>query len=351
MQTDQDSAVPHAYALDLPSLPFGTLVCITGFVSWSKEYTDQGLVSMGVRDITGIVPVKIPAAKISADFPVRKNTRIRVLGKIAHNHSGNCILSDVESVTVLGDLNTKLADLDGEMKEQASRLLLSRICRIATDFLRDSNFIEVDTKVISTEWADEGLEPLQILYPGFGKPAVLATSPSAQLAEFLNVTGAMRVFTVSTSFTTTYRHPNCAAESRVICAKLTNSEIAQTKGLLINLASKCLDRLGLPPLNPLPELSRSWTESHRFKVEGMMALVEYTAGIPIKGSRWDAEISMVMQLVASDGSILAEVTFENYGTEKISSLTIYPAQFITLLTATQPRRQLRNLGKYNEWLA
>lgn len=347
------------FVIDLARLALGTEVVITGYVL--HKLSRQGYVELLIRDITGVTRAHVDKDPVTgaASYDPKafwKNTRIRVYGRTGQTDGGTPVIRDVQQVDIISPQKPQISEFDNELREQASRMLLSRIIRDATEFFLREQFIQFESKFISTTWVDEGLEPLKVIYPGFGSPATLATSPSAQVLDFLTTTLAERAFTVSTSFSSTYRFPRAGAELEVIVAKALDL----TTDMLINLIQSLAESIashfraaGASAAQPIPIIERTWSDGEELgsiTCEGDFALLKYKASIPVKWEHWTTTIVDVIHLLDTDGNVVAEGSREVLNdTISISSITLYPSQFLSFLTRRAPARQLRDLGTFNVW--
>lgn len=328
------------FAAELAGLPSGVEVTVTGLVVGVRKFTER--VGLSIRDPFGVVTVAVPR-RASADETgkgadqtgagsARKNDRVRVTGILEHNADGNPVVSSELPPVILGNSGDRLADLSSAMREQASRILLAQAVRLLSGALReDESFVEFESRSISTRWAKSGLEPLHIHYPGFGGAVPLATSPAAQVTDIINTTGARRVFTVATSFSTTYRFPDAGAELRVIVGKVVDLGLKDLGDLLRTVLGKALESI---QLGREPEAAESIILRH--------------VQIPTADAGTAGEPSIVVQAVTPTGTLLAEGATEQVGAGELAGFTLYPSNLLTLLSAT-PARNLRDLRVFNVW--
>ena len=275
-------------------------------------------------------------------------TKIKISGQIEENSKKERVLKKISHIQVLVSPEMSLSELDAEWREHASGMLMSRICNKVSEIMLSNHFIEFAARVISNHWNDDGLEPMQVVYPGFGSPVVLIPSPSAQIVDFLTTTLISRAFTISKSFTQSYRFSNSSSEITVIIAKATDVKLDAHIQLFKELSEKIL--------RPFIERPKSFTilngvwpdiidevSSSEKQLKEDLNLVKFSANIPVIGKNWDAHIYTVLHLLDRDKNILAEGTRESLSNDvEISTLTIYPSQFLDLIKKA-PRRQLQNL--------
>lgn len=343
--------------IDLPRHPIGEKVIITGIVFKKRTFShsEKGIF---IKDITGTVLVLITKNEesILQNTTINVNMRLKIEGEIALNSKGLRIIKNVTNIVILGTLKTELSkldelsELDSEMREHASRFLMSRICRNASNFLQHNHFTEFESRILSNRWYEDSLEPLLVSFPGFGSPIFLTISPAAQIIDFLTTTLISRAYTISTSFTSSYRFPNGSAETRVIVAKAMNLNLDEHEQLISNISTKILTAFNLETLS-INKLLGEWPD----KIDGInylekkldqdLNLITFSTNIPVIGKNWDTRITTIIHLLDKEKNILAEGARELLGENiVISSLTIYPSQFLGLIEKA-PWRQLQNLTK------
>ncbi len=341
------------FIFDLPKYPISEQVVICGTIEKQKTLK-KGIKGVWLKDITGKLLCIIDTKKdpIAPKLNLKDlwfGTRIKITGQLAENSREELILKNINDIQVLfSPRTTKLSELAPEIREQASKVLISRVCRIVSELMLANHFIEFSSRVISKYWDDEGLEPMQVLYPGFGSPAFLIPSPSAQIVEILITALISRAFTISTSFTQTYRFPNSPSEMCVIVAKATDLDIDNQIKLFQNLSKRILKEFK-KNMETFPVIEGVWPNTiegkniDNIQLSEELNLVKYSANIPVIGINWDSHISLILHLLDKDGNILAEGARESLPSNvEISTITIYPSQFLGLIEKAQPR-QLQNL--------
>src|SRR5690606_24871082 len=81
------------------------------------------------------------------------------------------------------------------------------------------------------------------------------------------------------------------------------------------------------------------------ELKSELTLISFAANIPVIGTNWNSKIDLILQLVDAEKNVLAEGASEIIENDlTISSLTIYPSQFLGLIQKA-PFRQLQNLTK------
>jgi hypothetical protein len=208
----------------------------------------------------------------------------------------------------------------------------------------------VKTRIISRYIGDEILEPLLADFPGYGSPAYLSPSPSAQLSEFLAVTLLPRVFTETVSITSSYRFPNASSETPIIMAKAINLSANKEKDIMLGISRSIISSLS--DRNYVLETNEMvWgndvVESESFKKD-TFSYCTYLSNIPAIGSKWSSVVTTIRQLKDDKGNLLAESAIEVINeNSKINTVTFYPTQYLSYMQKA-PRRQLLNLWKLYE---
>lgn len=340
--------MPDIFSPQLRRLENGERVTVTGYVTTVRKFSTHFAVRL--RDPFGhiLVCVERNDAHTEGEDAVqrvaKKGDRLRIDGVLNRNDKNECIVQAQRPATLLGNASDKMDDLSSAMKDQASRLLLAQAIRFTGSHLREHEaFVEFDSRVISTNWAGGGLEPMKIIYPGFGCAVPLATSPAAQVMDFINTTGVHRAFTTTTSFSTTYRFSESGAELRVVVGKAVGMDSVKLTATLLRLV-----RYVLKSLDPETYGTPTWTKSG---LHTSGALEMRKVDFPTDPGNSDSSKSSitVTQIVARGGLPLAEGFREVVGeSSDLAGFSVYPGHFLTLLSAT-PARNLRDLRGYRVW--
>lgn len=313
----------------------GKTYTISGSIEVHRAFPDSAAIRL--KDATGAVWVQIPKSNLTA---LRSSRRIRVTGTLrASTRNSNEVAlhcdSDPQSIA---DLDAPDSELDTRMREQLARVLMGRAIRVISNELEQQRFTPFDSRMISTTMADHGLEGMQVVYPGFGSPVALVTSPASQIREFLIITGRLRAFTVGTSFSTTFRLANASNEERVVMGLALDLSDEEHESLLRELGQKVLSDLGD---------GSSVTEEYSHPVQVVNREVEHT----LTSETWPANLHRWLQIVTSDGWLIAEGAVETLGDSgRLSSFTFYPNQVLGCLEHS-PERRLEDLGKTHGWRA
>ncbi|MGN6396892.1 MAG: hypothetical protein ACTHMI_15080 [Mucilaginibacter sp.] len=333
----------QTFIVDLEKYPENTPVIITGKVEKRKKFSNS-TEGISIRDITGTVLVLVEPSSNENKFieKVLVSSKVRVFGNVSFNSKGWLVIKAVSKIEALATPDFEFADYADEIRESYSKMLMSQILKTANSFFTNKNYIEFESRVISNHWNEEGLEPLLVVYPGFGGPAVLTTSPSAQVVEFLTTTLVSKAFTVSTSFSTSFRFPHGSAETKVIVAKATDLDMDTHTNLFWEISEKLLAHVK-KDVSKNQTIYDDWSHPRQQTFENEINLILYSAFIPVVGKNWHSHIDTIVQLVDKEKNLLAEGAREQLnGDITISTITVYPGQYLNLISKG-PRRQLQNL--------
>lgn len=319
------------FSPELKELEDHTTVTVTGYVVSVRKFTEH--FSVRIRDAFGNILLRIDRSAGIAFKAPKKGDRLRVEGALSTNDQGERIVCAVHPPELLGNSAAVISELSDAMREQAAKMLQTQAVRHTTAFLLAQGFVEFESRVISTQWMGTGLEPMKVVYPGFGCAVPLATSPAAQVVDFINTVGIPRAFTSTISFSTTYRFPEGSAELRVVVGRVAGTHTQKLKNVLTRLIQYVLSHLNPEGFGP-PDLG-----------DRTSAPITWTAFVHEEDNlRVD-----VMQVLMDNGFPLVESFAEPLGDhDKLLGFTVYPSQFLTLLSA-MPARNLRDLRGFRVW--
>ncbi|MHC8609904.1 hypothetical protein ACW4FP_19880 (plasmid) [Paenarthrobacter ureafaciens] len=319
------------FAPELKNLADDTEVTVTGYVKSVRKFTEH--FGVWIRDAFGDILLRIERAPDSDVKPPKKGDRLRVEGRISTNDKGEPVVCVRELPELLGNSAAVISELSDAMRDQAAKMLVAQAVRHTTAFLLSENFVEFESRVISTQWSGTGLEPMKVIYPGFGCPVPLTTSPAAQVVDFINTVGVRRAFTSTISFSTTYRFPEGSSDLRVIVGRVAGIQTEKLQSMLTRLIQYVLAHL-----NP----------------EGFAA--QNSPGSPASRTAWTSfdykdqkGLVKVMQVLLDNGFPVVESFAEELGDhDNLHGFTVYPDQFVSLLAA-MPARNLRDLRGARVW--
>ncbi len=202
------------------------------------------------------------------------------------------IISCVENIEVVFSSENKE---DYIISEKESLLFISRIVNSCRQFLQNNDFHEIETKLISTCSAEDGLAPLQVIYPGFGEPVFLSTSPSPQLLEFLLTAYLDRVFTVSTSFSPTYRFPGMGTAEKIVATKFTKLKSGSIEDFIKDTFFFLLKNFKLD--ETIVTQTQNWGDKFIPTQNGTYYLVKYKTDMPVHRSNIHTNITEIYHII------------------------------------------------------
>jgi len=338
------------HAIDLSTQDPGSAATILGIVDKIRHYPDHTYVA--VSDFSGTVDVSVlhMAPDVLAELKqIKPGFRVQVEGLLAENSRSKKFLQASGPPVVLSRNTHKLDSLDGEMRFQSSRMLLSRLKNGASSVLAKSSFTEFESRVISTEWPAGGLEPLRVVYPGFGSPATLATSPLPQVMEFIETTSTARAFTFSRSFATTFRDRHSSTESVVLGARALDLDLDGAFRLLTEIVRSSLGLVAPSAASVIPvELSVN-VDPITLPPDGEFSFIVRSIDRELPNDFPIRILQSIFQMTSPDRRVMAEGSVEALKSgRRVVSFVIYLEQLLPLLDSLSIR-QLRDLGRFNAW--
>lgn len=328
---------------DLHSCREGTGVCVTGIIQ--NRWSNKNRFGIEIEDLTGTARISFTNSKAFYDKnSLVKGKRVRTWGIIATDKKGNLFIGSVDRIDILEEISLLNNELD--IIEQESLVSMSKICNTIRELLCGAQFVEISTRVISRRIDDEILEPLLIDYPGFGSSVFLSPSPSSQLSEFLTVTMLPKVFTATSSFSSSYRFPNGASELPVIMAKAINLPELEESNIILHTTNRIVESLSNESI-AIKQFSEKWDNRSIVipKKKNEFSLFDYKTDIPTMGKFWTSIVYKLRCLHDDNGNLLIECAHEKVNERTdICSITFYPSQFLNWISKA-PKRQLQNLWK------
>lgn len=321
-------------------------ICVTGIVTKKWKRLDGGF-GLQIQDLTGFVSISFaPGDNRFGKEQFQNGKRVRLYANVAvDSKNDRRYLHEVKNVEFLEEMNQWSRELD--MIEQESLVLISKICNRIRKRLAETNFVEVNTRIISRSVGDEILEPLHADYPGYGSPAYLSPSPSSQLSEFLAVTLLPKVFTETKSITSSYRFPNGSTEIPIIMAKAINLDPNDERDIILKTSSNIISSLS-DERYKLKIMEDEWSEEiarNNPYEKDLFIYCTYSANIPSIGRKWNSVVNTIRRLEDDSGNLLAESAVETINEHiRISTITFYPTQYLNWIKKA-PKRQLLNLWK------
>jgi len=274
---------------------------------------------------------------------VKKGHRIQATGRFGRSASGESTVfltspPTAEGVLLAGTLAETTKSLENPTAVGAS-ILTAALRRAGEDFLEAHDYLRINPRHLSASWGTQrGLEPLRVLYPGFGIPVYLAPSPSPQLIDAITATGENRVFASGTSFSTSYRGSTDGVETALIMTRSIDITLPALKAQARALLTTALDRL-----DPQARRGRNWIER-----EEPVATIGERASDPTNFQVWTHSTIDVglaaFRILLPGGFVAIEGAVEQRGHGlPLGSLAFHPERMLPILQQT-PLRRLTDLG-------
>lgn len=334
---------------DLKNWELSKSIIIIGIVTDKWHYKNVG---MTVSDITGEANIRVctaddrenPLFKICTK--IKRGQRVIIHGTVSFSERKSKKIVQADRVEIVDqsifDPNQKYGF---DVADQVSSYRLCRIINRLSMELKNSNYIEICCRMSTRIQEQSAFCPLELNYRGYGSPGYLVVSPAPQLIEFLTVTSIPRAFTSTTSFSPSYRFQNGSTEMPIIMAKATNMSLDELVGLMKKCCNAYFGQLFGRKLQ-YNTFEETWGNEPDFSdtAEGCFNIISFITELPSAARRWESIVNRIVYLMDDKGNLLAEGYRETTkGNAIISTLTLYPTQFLSY-TSQAPRRQLLNLA-------
>lgn len=217
-----------------------------------------GVIFFSVRDPSGVIQCKadrsrfVPEKWESTIKAIRKGDRISIEGTVetyTYRGSSQPIIEILSAERNLPADGPNFDSPSGDFSTVASGFFLARLKRALADALGARGFEELEPRYISNSLPPTKLEPLQVVFPGYGSPAYLLVSPIPGLRAARLLTGAQKLFAVGRSFSQTVRDGYTSAESIVIGLIVIDDGADHLVDLCIELVSGCFSDYGTMATN------------------------------------------------------------------------------------------------------
>lgn len=342
--------------IDIAKKEDGSIVTISGIIV-NKYKASKSLLVVTIKDFSETVKVNVTLSDSLNQAMFWKGTRLQLTGTVISSMNGERRIDNISNVLIFSknenNNSISIDNLDVDIQKKASQILMSSICRSVSSQLLTDGFVEFESRMISYTWQMDGLEALNVVYPGFGSPVTLITSPSPQIIDFIKTAMVSRAFTVTTSFATTFRFKDGATETRVIMAKALDLSEKELVSKLFLIAQEILKQFGETDFC-YPNLEKDtqrlqWSDVTRYQLDNTVNIVIYDTNFEIHESNYDSKIKRVIHIIDKDNNILAEGSLETMANAlNVSTLTFYPSQFLGVLKKAQSR-QLQELWRKHGW--
>lgn len=337
------------------SIPIGEIVTISGVVvDRRKKNRDEWYIT--IKDYSGEIGLVINVSETMPANLFWNQTILQISGVVSQNERGKKYLNQIHNVFVMSKAKNnaiQLPEMDSALNQKVVNMVMSNMCRFISSYFQLNEFIEFESSIISRTWQPDGLEPVSVLYPGFGYPVKLTTSPSPQIVDFLKTAMVTRAFTSTKSFATTYRFKEGSTELRVIMAKALNLSKKDLVEVLIDLTNQIILEFGKDSSFVCVEksniISCDWNQRNTQNFTLPINIASYATNFDVCYDSYSSNIEQIIHVLDIERNILAEGSYEQLPNGLyISTITIYPSQYLSLLDKT-PSRQLRELWRKHGW--
>lgn len=308
-----------------------------------------------VRDYTNVIQLVMERESLSeSDWNsckrLKAHHRISAEGSVGSTRSGQKSIYASVKPTVLGRVNGAIHDLDLQLSIFANQLLLSRMRFSFQKLVADLGYIEIEPRVLSSDWPKNGLEALRVNYPGFGSHATLATSPANQLREFMLATGNDRVFAISRCFSSTFRIENSSSEALIGMGYAKNLTVDSLVDLLIMIPERVVAAVGV---SHVASKFTEQTDLHIVRSDSdplsPHVAASYQRVLEVCGNPGPHHVKAVIRMSYPPGIVVAEGAVETIGGYvNIATFCIHFEQLLSLFSDL-PARNLRSLGRFELW--
>ena len=286
----------------------------------------RGVAIIQLKDNTGIIKIRIEGIdeKSGMNDVFTENRIINVSGKLVKNDNNEkIILANRSGSHSHESIDKSYQNYDAELKEQQSRSIISKICRVLSQELEKKGYLEISTKVVSREWNEEAFNLMEVSYPGFGTPVYLVPSPFSQLSDFLLATFNDKAYSVTSSFASSFRFPHSPTEIKIVYAVSMAKDNQELTELMLELHRIIIDEIGKLLLHEklnMPKLS--------FDIE--------EPNFQVIADNWTSVIQSIVRYQSEDGDVFMEGSEEiTDGEMRIQTLVVYPTQYMGNLNMRQ----------------
>lgn len=177
-----------------------------------------------VRDVTGVLQVILEKENFGEKEYEEKCKSIRK-GDIISTHGVIGVGRSSGIASIIPNEPPEIVPIEAENTVEldslpymavGSRVIQAKIINSIRRFFEQDGSLEIEPRLIQTEWTGAGLEPLRAEYPGFGHNVFLTPSPLPQIFEALISTGRRSIFAIGKCFTTSYRDVHSSTEATAI---------------------------------------------------------------------------------------------------------------------------------------
>ncbi len=314
--------------------------------SWRRS---SKIIFLSFRDVSGTIQLVADKSALEKDFKsfadLPSGANVRVVGPVRRTKRGKISVFPSSPPDLLDTPN-----IEGLIEEQFSgvgaQIMLSRLETSVRSTFKELGFTEITPRYISSTWHNEGLQPLNVIFPGQSRnPFHLAVSPVPQLVRATIAMAGIDFFAISRCFATNFIATQNGAESVVAGALSVSHDFNE----MINIMETALDELVSGYETALePETLIAWragiSNKHKHQAVDAKARNLYiTKNLNLHGPG-DFPIRKAFQLKWGDRMQLAEGYELSIAKEDTVVLLIYVERFLRLL-GSQDNRRIRDVSE------
>lgn len=223
----------------------GRPACFTGLIT--RRNKRKTTLFLDLVDGTGKIQALLPRGESEtlweAAIGFSERSRVAITGRVVRSATGQTsveISSITEHPVSAGARGARRGgSLGADVAEERppTALYLARLENHFRHAIQEHGFTEVSMRLISASSPVGGVEPLRVIYDGYGSAFFLAPSPVPQLVREIIDTPYDRLFSVSRCITQTYRDPHVSVESVILAGVASDLDITTVLALCHELAA------------------------------------------------------------------------------------------------------------------
>ena len=200
-------------------------------------------------------------------FEVEVKDRLQVQGTVVRRRGKDApsiLVKDTKVVLLRSPAKKTTGEPDQGVV--ATQFFLAAIRRIAEAYFIRERFEQFEPSFLTSSKSASQIEPLAIIFPGYGGSSYLAPSPAPQLMEAILVSSNPRVFCVSRCFSGSIRDGYTSAESLILCAHQLDASLDQMCILAQGAVKAVFHQYATRPKLSAPK-EQQWLETSAWPVK------------------------------------------------------------------------------------
>lgn len=239
-----------------------------------------GICFFRFRDATGSIQVVVERSSCDLETwglvaVLKLMDRVLVFGDIALTRPPHNVLSVFLrecKLLIPRRAADRVDNLDPAERGLTAQVFLARLRKQATGFFEEHEYVELEPSFLASYAPSTSIEPLRVVFPGYGADALLAPSPAMQLMEALLLTGYSKLFSVSRCFSAVVRDGYTSAESLILSALILGADLQEVLRTIQDAVTTIFKHFTTVPiiveddwlnLTPWNRQDGEWSESKR----------------------------------------------------------------------------------------